>query len=363
MEADGEIVVHGRARCAAARAGVVNEVVLDGSEGEGGGQILRSALALSLITRRPLRVTRIRARRPRSGLLHQHLAAVRAAAAVGEAEVEGDAKGSMDLSFRPRALRGGAHRFAVGSAGSTTLVIQTILLPLLAAEEPSRVVVEGGTHNPWAPPFEFLARAFLPALVRMGARAELRLERRGFAPAGGGRITAAVEPSALAPLDATQRGVFLEGRADVLLSGLPAHVGEREAAVLAERLRPPRWTIRIDAEEAPLGPGNAVVVEARGEHATEVAVAFGAPRIPAERVARDAARRIQAWLDADVPVGEHLADQLLLPLAIAGGAFVTCAPLSSHARTNAEVIARFLPERPIRFEGDGSRVRVTCASP
>src|SRR5262245_60443308 len=169
--------------------------VIDGSQGEGGGQILRTALALSLVTGAPFRVEKIRAGRQKPGLLRQHLTAVTAAVEIGGAAVEGATLGSRELSFRPGSVRPGAYRFAVGTAGSAALVLQTVLPALLTATGPSTVVVEGGTHNPHAPPFDFLALAFLPLLARMGARAQATLDRPGFYPAGGGQLTVEITPA------------------------------------------------------------------------------------------------------------------------------------------------------------------------
>src|SRR6185295_18962730 len=156
---------------------------LDGSVGEGGGQILRTALALSALTGQPFQIDRIRAQRRKPGLMRQHLTAVRAAAEVCQATVAGDSLGSMALSFVPGAVKAGSYSFAVGTAGSATLVLQTVLPPLLVAAGPSTLTIEGGTHNPLAPPFDFLERSFLPLVARMGPQFEARLERWGFYPA------------------------------------------------------------------------------------------------------------------------------------------------------------------------------------
>src|SRR5688572_7099138 len=161
---------------------------IDGSVGEGGGQILRTALSLSLATGTPFQIENIRAGRKNAGLLRQHLTAVLAAAEIGSAETAGASLGSTALTFTPKSVRGGEFRFAVGTAGSATLVFQTILPALLLAGTPSRVEIEGGTHNMAAPPFDFLKRTFLPVLRRMGANISLELKRYGFYPAGGGRL-------------------------------------------------------------------------------------------------------------------------------------------------------------------------------
>lgn len=318
-------------------------ITIDGSAGEGGGQVLRSALALSLVTGMPFRVERIRAKRPKPGLQRQHLTAVSAAAALAGARVAGAAPGSPALEFAPGPVRAGSYRFATGSAGSATLVAQTLFPALLAAGAPSELVVEGGTHNPFAPPFEFLDRVYLRALRAMGARVEAALERHGFFPAGGGRIRARVEPSRLAPIDLLERGAPRRREARAIVARLPRTIAERELAVVERELG---WA---DDERAVVetgdssGPGNALVLEAEFERASEVACAFGERGVPAETVAAKAVAGMRRYLDAGVPVGEHLADQLLIPLAIAGGGRFRTLPPTGHTRTNAEVIERFLP--------------------
>jgi RNA 3'-terminal phosphate cyclase (ATP) len=325
----------------AAGSDTVTTVKIDGSLGEGGGQVLRTSLALSLLTGRRLEISRIRAGRPRPGLQHQHLAAVRAAAAVGRAEASGAALGSSELAFLPGRIAAGSYRFATGSAGSATLVLQTVLLPLLAADGPSQLVLEGGTHNPWAPPFPFLDLAFLPLLRRMGAKVTARLERPGFYPAGGGRVLVAVEPSRLVPLELVERGPVLRRKAVAVVSRLPRRVAERELAVLRSELGLEVGDVEAREVSSP-GPGNAVWLEIASDNVTEVVTSFGQKGVPAETVAGGVAAEARAFIDAGVPVGAHLADQLLQPLALgAGGRFRTVAP-SGHTRTNAHVIAAFL---------------------
>jgi RNA 3'-terminal phosphate cyclase (ATP) len=319
-----------------------DEVVVDGSQGEGGGQILRTSLTLSMATGRPFRIERIRAGRKKPGLLRQHLTAVRAAATISAAAVAGDEPGSLSLSFQPGEVRGGEYHFAVGTAGSAALVLQTVLPALLLAPAASRVVVEGGTHNPAAPPFEFLARSFLPVLRAMGAAADLRLIRRGFYPAGGGAIEAMIPPwSARRPLSLVERGPILERRATVLLAHLPAHIAERELAVVARRLGLEADSCTVQQAVDSAGPGNVVLVEIASAQVTEVFASFGEAGVRAEAVAGAAADLARKYLAAGVPVGCHLADQLLLPMALgAGGRFRTL-PLSRHAQTNADVIRQF----------------------
>jgi RNA 3'-terminal phosphate cyclase (ATP) len=327
---------------------------LDGSRGEGGGQILRTSLALSLITGQPFRIDNLRARRPKPGLLRQHLAAVRAAIEIGDAEAAGATLGSSRLDFMPRRVIAGEHR----SAGSATLVAQTVLPALLAADGPATLFLEGGTHNPFAPPFDFLARAFLPLLGRMGAQVEARLERPGFYPAGGGRMSVSVSPAKkLAPLELLERGAVRACRARAITARLPLEIARRELEVLAAELKWPRENLQAEEARDSAGPGNVVLLEVESEKVTEVFTGFGGKGKRAEAVAGEAASAAVEYLAAEVPVGPHLADQILIPLALAGGGTFVTLPLTSHSRTNLEVIQRFLPVR-FRVEETGRGTRV-----
>jgi RNA 3'-terminal phosphate cyclase (ATP) len=319
-------------------------LTIDGSQGEGGGQILRSSLALALISGTPFRIERIRAGRAKPGLMRQHLTALEAAAAIGDADVEGAAIGAQQVLFRPKHVRAGTYRFAVGTAGSAALVLQTVLLPLVTASAESSLTLEGGTHNPHAPPFDFLAGAFLPLLHRMGAHVEARLERPGFYPAGGGRIGVQVSASAgLRRLELPARGAIRRRRARALVSRLPRQIGDRELAVVRSRLGWPNDDLEVVVlAEGTAGPGNVLLLEVESEHVTEVFTGFGEVGLRAEAVAERAVLDAREYLAADVPVGPHLADQLLLPLALAGGGGFRTLPLTRHARTNVEVIRQFL---------------------
>ncbi len=289
-------------------------IIIDGSQGEGGGQILRRSLALSLVTGQPFRMERIRAKRQKPGLLKQHLAAVEAAKTVGCAEVTGAALGSQTLEFKPGPVTPGNYRFAVGTAGSATLVLQTVLPALLTASGPSTLTLEGGTHNPLAPPFDFLAMAFIPLIHRMGPSVELELKRTGFYPVGGGKFHARVQPAAkLSRLDLLERGSIRNRHAKVILAKLPEHVAERELAVLREELKWKSEECGVETVQHPVGPGNAVVLAVVAEHVAGIFTGFGERGRPAEEVARAAVQSAQAWLEAGVPVDEHLADQLLVP--------------------------------------------------
>ena len=319
-------------------------IAIDGSEGEGGGQVLRTALALSLATSQPFRIDKIRARRERPGLMRQHLTAVQAATWIGRAHVEGDAIGSQSLTFAPGKAVAGNYAFSVGTAGSATLVLQTVLTPLLLASGPSTLTLEGGTHNPWAPPFDFLDRVFLPAVRRMGPRVSVTLERHGFYPAGGGRIVVSIEPvSCLATAEWLTRGEIVKRRVRALVANLPRHIADREVKTALHLLN---WSDDAGTTEIidrASGPGNLVFVEIHAEHASEICTGFGESGVAAEAVANKAAHEARRYLVAGVPVGSHLADQLLPLCALAnGGAFRTVG-LSRHARTNATIVERFLP--------------------
>jgi RNA 3'-terminal phosphate cyclase (ATP) len=319
-------------------------LTIDGSAGEGGGQVLRSALALALCGQRPFRIINIRARRPKPGLRPQHLAAVRAAAEICSADVEGAALGALTLTFAPHAVKPGNYRFSIGTAGSTSLVLQTVLPALATARYASELELEGGTHNPRAPTFEYLARAYLPLLERMGPNVAIELERHGFEPAGGGRVRVRVEPAErLKPLQIETRGALAKVEAEVLSSKLPTHIAEREAAVLEGELKLAPGSVCIRFVEDSPGPGNVVSVFATSAELTEVFTGFGRRGIPAERVAHGVAEDAKRYLASEAPVGVHLADQLLVPLALAGaGSFVTLPP-SSHTLTNIGVIREFVP--------------------
>lgn len=335
-------------------------IVLDGSFGEGGGQILRSSLALAACTGKSFKIERIRAGRAKSGLLRQHRTAVLAAAEICGATVQGGELGSQTLLFEPGPVKPGEYHFAIGSAGSANLVLQTVLPPLLKASGPSALTVQGGTHNPSSPPWHFLSRCFLPLLGRMGAEVTGSIRRWGFYPAGGGELRLEVTPTPrLRPLSLLERGEVLRWFATAAVAGnVPEHVGVRELAELRRLLDLPREAGRVLKVQSP-GPGNALLLEAECDGLTELFVGFGERGTSAEAVAQAVAEEAIAWRDGGHPVGPHLADQLLLPLALAGGgAFRTCA-LTEHTRTNIAVIERFLPVRfQVIEEAGGVEVRV-----
>jgi RNA 3'-terminal phosphate cyclase (ATP) len=318
-------------------------VVLDGSQGEGGGQILRSSLSLSMATGKPFSIDRIRAGRKKPGLLRQHLTAVQAAARVCSAQVEGDELGSTRLTFRPGPMIPGEYSFSVGTAGSSTLVFQTLMPALLMTGRPFAFTLEGGTHNPASPCLDFLEKVYLACLKRMGVEARIIVERRGFYPAGGGKWTVEVDPPAkMGRLEILERGGFLSLQARILWSKIPPGVAERERAYLQAKLGLQPGEIAFEEARDSIGPGNVVLVELRYENITEIMTGYGSFGVSSEAVADGVVEECRAYQKHGAPVGEHLADQLLLPMALAGGGRFRTMPLSPHARTNIETIGQFL---------------------
>ncbi|WP_047197251.1 RNA 3'-terminal phosphate cyclase [Caldimonas brevitalea] len=324
-------------------------LALDGSQGEGGGQILRTSLALSMLTGRPFEIHSIRAKRSKPGLMRQHLVCVQAAAQISGAQVEGAELGSQDLKFTPGRVRAGDYRFAISSAGSCTLVLQTVLPPLLFAQQPSRIELCGGTHNPMAPPYHFLERSYLPLLRRLGADVTLELRRHGFYPAGGGEVYATVHPvvGALRPYRLAERGELRGAYAESLVAGVPRAVAQRQLEVLGRSLGWSGPQLRTPGMRQNEGPGNVLMATLEYEHVTEVFTQFGERGVPAEQVAQRLVTEVRAFQASAAAVGPHLADQLALLIALAGGGAFTTSEITQHTRTNLLVVQQFLP---VRFE-------------
>ena len=318
-------------------------ITIDGSQGEGGGQILRSAVALAGVLGVPVRIERIRARRPKPGLQRQHLMAVQAAARACNGQIDGAELHSQRIVLHPQAPCAGELHVDIGSAGSTTLVAQTLLPILLAADGPSTAVIRGGTHNPLAPTVEFLGESLLPLLHGIGISATIALDRHGFYPAGGGCIRMQVQPGqASAPLRLLERGKNLGRHAEAIIANLPAHVASREAMALKHALH---WShAEVDEREVrAAGPGNAFIARLRFANVVAVFSAIGDIKKRAEQVAGEVVHAITDYLAADAPVCEHVADQLLLPMALGAGGEFRAVAISEHTRTNAAIIDRFLP--------------------
>ncbi|MET0308372.1 MAG: RNA 3'-terminal phosphate cyclase [Sphingomonas sp.] len=321
-------------------------IIIDGSEGEGGGQVVRNACALALVSGQPFRIAHVRGGREKPGLMRQHVTAIEAACAIGGAECNGLAVGSSEVTFRPGRVVPGEYRFAVGTAGSTGLVLQTVLMPLVLADAPSRLVLEGGTHNMLAPPFDFIAKSFLPIVNRMGPSVTARLVRHGFYPRGGGRIEVDIVPAPLAPIVCTDRGPLVRRSAEALFAALPFDIADREIRTARKLLADwPEAAFAVRELPEERGPGNILLLEAEYAHVTEVVSGFGKLGVTAENVAKTAAARMAGYIASDAFAGPYLADQLLLPFALAGGGAFTTVKPSSHSLTAAAIIEQFLGRR------------------
>lgn len=323
---------------------------IDGSYGEGGGQIIRTSLALSLITGTPIHIINIRAGRKKSGLLRQHLACVKAAKAIGQATVTGAELGSSEITFAPNTIQSGDYEFAIGSAGSTTLVLQTVLPALMLQDKPSTVTVSGGTHNPMAPPVEYIQNTFVPFLTKLGFHVDLTCEQAGFAPLGGGSIRCEISPRKKVsnqPLDLTDRGELVSVDANVILAQVPFHVAEREFDALKTNLIKDDKIIGRVGEFKPIeydgiSQGNMAVAYVRCANHTETFTVLGDRKTTAETVGKRLAGQVKRYINQSASVDEYTADQFLLPLALTNGGSYTAREISEHTRTQAYMIEQFL---------------------
>lgn len=320
---------------------------IDGAQGEGGGQIVRSSLALSIVTQRPVTIENIRAGRKKPGLLRQHLTCLEAATWISNACASGGELGSSKLVFEPNPVTPGTYDFQIGSAGSTSLVLQTILPALMLADSSSEVTVTGGTHNPAAPPFDFLTQAYAPQVAKMGPKIAGTLEAYGFFPAGGGKIRFEIEPSSsLRGLELLARGGDTNPSVTAIVSDLNRTIAERECDTIRRKTNWRSDCFHIVEVEQPRGPGNVVMIELAAPNVTEVFIAFGKQGVKAEQVARGALREARRHLASAAPVGQYLADQLLLPMGLAASQgqasqFLTTS-LSQHSKTHIDVLHAFL---------------------
>ena len=346
-------------------------LTIDGSYGEGGGQVVRTSLALSAITGQPVHLVKIRAGRRKPGLMPQHLTGVRAVAKVCDAELDGAKLDSQELTFEPHsAPRAGQYTFDVaqfakgGSAGAVTLILQTVLLPLALAEGTSQVTLGGGTHVAWSPPFDYVKRVYLPTLGRMGIKAKANIERWGWYPIGGGEVKATVEglgagqeprlPAAsLAGLDLRERGAVVRVRGLSASSNLPKHIRTRQEGAALQVLRSNGVNARFEVVDAPSkGQGTVVFLWADFENAVAGFTSLGERGKPAEQVAEEAARELVEFLHGHAALDRHLADQLVLPMALAATpSQFTTERVTQHLLTNAWVVNQFFPGR-VRVEGE-----------
>ncbi|MBO2608953.1 RNA 3'-terminal phosphate cyclase [Shewanella algae] len=322
-------------------------LVIDGAQGEGGGQVLRTALTLSILTQRPIEIVNIRAKRKKPGLLRQHLTSVLAAQAICEASTEGVELGSSRIRFSPGEVLPGDYRFAIGTAGSTVLVCQTILPVLALAKAGSKVEFEGGTHNGMSPSLCFLEQSYLPLLKLMGIDCQIVKSSLGFYPVGGGKWQIEIKPAkVLSPIRLMEPGSESAKKPEncglhALVSQLPVSIGQREVAAAKTVLG---WSASsgIITDVDSIGPGNSFQLTIQGKTHTNLFEVVGEQGLSAERVAKRCAGRVNKFVSAEAAVEEQLADQLLIPMALAGkGSYTTSKP-SLHTSTNIEVIKQFM---------------------
>ncbi len=342
-------------------------IEIDGSQGEGGGQLLRMTVALSALTGTPVRVTHIRAGRPNPGLAAQHVTAVRAVAMLANAETKGLELGSSAIEFSPGALTGGTYSFDVGTAGSVTLVLQACLPVALASKASTRLRITGGTDVRWSPPLDYFARVFLPVLRKIGGHADVILHRRGYYPRGGGEIEVAIPPtSAWSPRDLTERGDVRRVRGIAHVSNLPSDIPKRIAAAATRRLHgidDVAIEERVYTGGDAVGQGGALVLWVETDHAILGASSLAERGKSSDRVGEEAAATLQDELTSSATVDVHLADQIVTYLALAHGtSSYLVREVSSHLRTMAWLIPQFLG-RAVDFQnlGDVTRVKVSGA--
>jgi len=331
-------------------------LTIDGSFGEGGGQILRTALALAIILNQPVHLKNIRANRKNPGLAAQHLTAVRAGALICEATVTGDTLRSTELVFSPRRLPvEGVYAFDVaqaqenGSAGAATLVMQTILLPLALAAGPSEVTIRGGTHVAWSPPFHYIQDVFLPMLANLGPKAAISLSAWGWYPAGEGEIKIHIPGQAQLSQGSIDqfwpvRGPLRQIKGLAVASSLPAHIAQRIKDTATKLLMQADLPAQIvPSRVRSVSPGAGLFLSTEYEHCRAGFTVLGQIGKSSEQVAEEAVVALMAFHQSQAILDEHLADQLILPIALSGlSGSLSVQKLSSHAITNLWVIEQFL---------------------
>jgi RNA 3'-phosphate cyclase len=327
---------------------------IDGSQGEGGGQVLRSSLSLSLMTQKDLEITNVRAGRSKPGLRAQHLKAVEAAAVIGRAQVSGAGLGSTALTFRPTEIHPGRYQFDIGTAGATTLVLQTIFMPLAMAGTKSTVTITGGTHVRWSPSYHYLELHWLPFMRRIGCQIDLNMELAGYYPQGGGRVSATIYPcEKINPLELTDRGKLKQIRGLSAISNLPRHIAKRQREQVLRRIGDRYYLsdIRLNELDSRF-KGTMLLLLAEFERSQVCYFSLGELGKPAERVADEAVEELEEFLSSDGAIDQYLADQMLLPLAFASGpSRLHTSKVTQHLLTNAQVLRSFLPVQ-IDIEGD-----------
>lgn len=342
-------------------------IEIDGSYGEGGGQLLRMAVALAALSHTPVTVTKIRAGRPNPGLAPQHVTAVRAVAELASAEVEGLDLGSSRIAFRPGDLVGGEHTFEVGTAGSVALVLQACLPVAFAAKASTHLRVVGGTDVKWAPPLDYFARIFLPWVRRLGGEADLLSHRRGYYPRGGGEVEIAVQPTpSWSSVTLTDPGAVERVRGIAHVSNLPEDIPKRMKAAALRRVhgvQDAKIEERVYPSEDAVGQGGAVVLWAEREHTLVGADALAERGKTSERVGEEAAENLEAEIVSGATVDVHASDQIVAYLALADrpSSFLV-REVSGHLRAMAWLIPQFLG-RAVEFQSIGELTRVKVSGP
>jgi len=320
-------------------------IKIDGSQGEGGGQLVRSALTLSLLTGDRVQIDNIRANRSNPGLSHQHLAAVKAAQTIGKGEVNGGKLGSTKLEFHPRTIQPGRYRFNIGTAGATTLVLQTVFLPLSMAKTTSSIKITGGTHVPWSPSYDYLEMQWLSYMNKLGFEAHISLDLAGFYPKGGGQIQGRIKPiESIYPLEILDRGALKQIRGISAVANLDRRIAERQRNQVIRRLGDKYRLNDIRISQLPSNfKGTIMLLVGEFEFSQCCYFSLGKPGKPAEHVADDAINAFESFMATNGVIDEYLADQLLLPLAFASGrSHFRSAKLTNHLITNAELIKEFI---------------------
>ena len=328
---------------------------------DGGGQMLRTALSLAVITGQPFRMTNIRGQRRKPGLMRQHLTCVKAAAEISGGITDGADIGSTELVFRADKVKAGEYHFAIGTAGSTTLLLQTLLPALWLAKDKSTLRLSGGTHNPLAPCFDFIECVFLPLMKTLGAEASLDLIETGFAPSGGGTLECEITPvsETFKEIQIEKRGPLIKQSLKVISRNLAPSIAERLFAAVQKKWPCDSPTI----EERNEGPGQGLIclAETEFENGREMITGCAERNLSAEKLGHRIGHSMTTYLGTEATIGRHLADQLLLPMALAGkGHFITTAP-DNHVPTNISVIEKFLPVTFTTEDLDGGNFLISCS--
>ena len=308
----------------------------------GGGQVLRSALSLSMVTGQPFRMINIRGRRSKPGLRRQHLTCVKAAMSICDGSIDGLEMDSQEIIFNPCDVVANNYEFAIGTAGSSNLVFQTLLPALMLTDSESSIRISGGTHNPLAPSADFISEIFLPTTKHFGVDADLKCERVGFAPAGGGAIVGHIRPSKLKSYEILDRGEITNKRIKAMCLNVSGEIMQREVKAALKKLAWEDADITYNQIVDGDGSGNCFSIQIDNEFVSNLITEYGRLGTTSERVAANAVKSLNRYLKSTAAVGEQLADQLILPMALAGGGAITVQRLSNHLKTNIAVVEQFL---------------------